>query len=74
MTTRLEQLRDRARKLGVRIDAERNDSGWGYWLINNDTGEGVWMDDNFCTSHDEISSKLDALESGDGPATALFAF
>jgi hypothetical protein len=66
MTTRIKltlaSLRKRAKVLGVLIEADRDDTGWGYWLLNPVTRNGVWADDNFCTSHDEISGKLDDLE------------
>jgi hypothetical protein len=58
----LKSLRKRAKLLGVIIEADRDDTGWGYWLLNPVTREGVWPDDNFCTSHDEISSKLDDVQ------------
>jgi hypothetical protein len=57
----LAALRKEAAKLGVRIEADRDDYGWSYWLIDAKTGQGVWEDENFCTSHDEISSKLHNL-------------
>lgn len=59
----LRELRQRAAELGVKIDAEKDDEGWGYWLLDALTGEGVWGDDNFCTSHDEIEWKLDLIEN-----------
>jgi hypothetical protein len=58
----LKALRKRAKLLGVIIEADRDDTGWGYWLLRVGTREGVWADDNFCTSHDEISGKLDDVE------------
>lgn len=59
----LRELRQRAAELGVKIDAEKDDEGWGYWLLDATTGEGVWSDDNFCTSPDEIEWKLDLIEN-----------
>lgn len=53
----LKDLRARAKPLGVTIEADRDDCGWGYWLL----GTG-WPDENFCTSHDEIETKLGQLE------------
>jgi hypothetical protein len=58
----LKSLRKRAKLLDVIIEADRDDTGWGYWLLNPVTRDGVWADDNFCTSYDEISGKLDDLE------------
>ncbi len=58
----LKSLRNRAKLLGVIIEADRDDTGWGYWLLNSVTRQGVWADDNFCTSHDEISGKLDDVQ------------
>lgn len=49
----LKELRAYAATLGITIEAERDDYGWGYWLI----GTG-WPDDNFCVDHDEILYKL----------------
>jgi hypothetical protein len=54
----LKALRTRAAKIGVMIEADRDDYGWSYWLLN--TG---WSDDNFCVDHDEIETKLDRLEA-----------
>ena len=53
----LKSLRKRAKALGVTIETDRDDMGWGYWLI----GTG-WDDDNFCVDHDEIDRKLDRIE------------
>jgi hypothetical protein len=58
----LKDLRARAKTIGVRIEADRNDYGWGYWLLDDKTGTPVWDDDNFCDDHAEISSKLRQLE------------
>lgn len=58
MTDTLKTLRAKAKDLGVTIDAQRDDSGWGFWLLDSD-GNGLWADDNFCTSHAEIDAKLD---------------
>lgn len=57
MTDTLKTLRAKAKNLGVTIDAQRDDSGWGFWLLDSD-GNGLWADDNFCTSHAEIDAKL----------------
>lgn len=66
MTTRnkltLAGLRKRAKALGVLIEADRDDTGWGYWLLDPVTREGIWADDNFCTSHDEIDAKLEQIK------------
>lgn len=60
MANRLDQLRRKAKTLGVKIEAERDDYGWGYWLIKgNGSGEGIWADDNFCSSRDELAYKLE---------------
>ena len=60
MANRLNQLRRKAKTLGVKIEADRDDYGWGYWLIkDNGSNEGIWADDNFCESHDEIEYKLE---------------
>ena len=53
----LKELRKKAKKLNLTIDAVRDDVGWGYWL----DGTG-WEDNNFSTSHDEIESKLELIE------------
>jgi hypothetical protein len=58
----LKQLRARAKAIGIRIEADRDDCGWGYWLIDAKTGETPWVDDNFSTSHDELGGKLTILE------------
>ena len=55
----LKELRKRAKKLNVTIEAVQDDVGWGYWL----DGTGC-EDNNFCTSHDEIEYKLELIESG----------
>lgn len=63
----LKQLRERAKTIGIRIEAERFDvpldgSLWGYWLVDEKTGEGPWEDENYCDSHSEIVAKLRQLE------------
>jgi len=58
----LKDLRARAKSIGVRIEADRDDYGWGYWLLDDRTGEPVWADENFCADHLEISEKLRTLE------------
>ena len=58
----LKDLRARAKTIGIRIEADRDDCGWGYWLIDANTNEGPWADDNFSTSHDEVDGKLTDLE------------
>lgn len=62
VSKRLASLRARAAAIGVRIEADRDDYGWGYWLIDNHTGEGPWADENFSTSHDELDGKISDLE------------
>ena len=58
----LSALRKRAKALGVVIETDRDDVGWGYWLLDAATGGGVWADENFCTNRIEIRDKLDLLE------------
>ncbi len=58
----LKALRARAKAINIRIAADRDDCGWGYWLIDSQTGETPWADDNFSTSHDELAGKLDELK------------
>ena len=58
----LKDLRARAKTIGIRIEADRDDSGWGYWFVDVKTGEGPWLDENFSTCHDEIDGKLTDLE------------
>lgn len=61
----LEELRERAAKLGVQIDAD--DLGEGedcdYWLLDAETGEGVWDVGNFCSSLDEVEWKIGLIEN-----------
>jgi hypothetical protein len=52
----LTMLRNRAAKLGVTIEIDRDANGRCYWL--NGTG---WDDGNFCADHEEIASSLDQL-------------
>lgn len=59
----LKQLRERAAKLGVTVEADRydvplNGSCWGYWL-----GGTGWDDDNYCADRAEVEEKLDQLEA-----------
>ena len=65
----LKTLRARAKMIGIRIEADRDDCGWGYWLIDERTGETPWADDNFSTTHDELEGKLRDLERERSPAT-----
>ena len=58
----LKDLRARAKTIGIRIEADRDDRGGGYWLIDANTNEGAWADENFSTSHDEVDGKLTDLE------------
>lgn len=62
----LNTLRKYAKTLGVKVEAERDDMGWGYWLLKDDgSGKGIFEDDNFCTSYDEILYKLSSYKAGD---------
>lgn len=56
---KLNDLQTYAATMGVRVEAEKDDYGWGYWLVDED-GSGLWPDDNFCTSLEEVEMKLDA--------------
>jgi hypothetical protein len=63
MTTTLNQLRERAAKIGVTIEADRydtpiNGSRWGYWL-----GGTGWDDNNYCVDRDEVEDALNQLEA-----------
>ena len=58
----LKDLRARAKTIGVRIEADRDDYGWGYWLLDDKTGKPVWDDENFCSDHQEIADALRKLE------------
>jgi hypothetical protein len=62
---KLKELRKIGKGLGVRIEADRDDTGWGYWLIKDDgSGEGIWSDENFCTSLYEVLYKLEIYKAG----------
>jgi hypothetical protein len=50
----LKALRQRAAELGLTIECDRDDVGWGYWII----GTG-WSDETFSADRDELS---DAIE------------
>jgi hypothetical protein len=52
----------RAHQVGAVIEAVRDDSGWGYWLLDKESREGVWADDNFSTSLSELEHKISRLE------------
>jgi len=54
----LQALRKRAADLGLTIECDRDDAGWGYWLI----GTG-WDDETFSTCRFEVASKLDQYRS-----------
>lgn len=58
----LKDLRVRAKAIGIKIEADRDDVGWGYWVIDAATGEGPWEDDNFSTCHDELAGDITRLE------------
>lgn len=62
ISRRLQKLRDRAAKIGIRIEANRDDVGWGYWFVDVETNDTPWDDENFSTSHDEVEGKLCELE------------
>ena len=60
----LHELRRFAKPLGVKIEADRDDCGWGYWLIKDDgSGEGIWADDNFCADREEVWWKLQSYRA-----------
>lgn len=66
-STKLADLRARAKTVGIRIEAERFDvpidgSLWGYWLVDEQTGEGPWSDDNYCSDRRELRDALRKLE------------
>lgn len=58
----LKSLRAEAKKLGVLIEAQRDDFGWAYWLLNPETREGAFGGDSFCTDHSEIEYKLERIK------------
>ena len=65
MTTdiaRLDSLSLRAHRVGAVVEAVRDESGWGYWLLEEDSCEGVWQDENFSTSLSELEYKICILE------------
>jgi hypothetical protein len=55
----LRELRKRAAELGLTIKCERDDMGWGYWLI----GTG-WEDETFSTCRSELTNKIEAFAKG----------
>tara|TARA_B100001559_G_scaffold312472_1_gene310227 strand:+ start:405 stop:581 length:177 start_codon:yes stop_codon:yes gene_type:complete len=57
MNLNLNDLRKKAKKLNIQITAERDDTGWCYWLEN--TG---YEDNNFCSDLQEVSEKLKAFD------------
>jgi hypothetical protein len=57
-----DSLSMRAHMVGAMIEAVRDASGWGYWLLDKETGDGVWEDDNFSTSLSELEHKISKLE------------
>lgn len=61
-SSRLQELRKRAAKIGISIEAEKDDEGWGYWLVDVETNDTPWDDENFSTSHDELEDKIGKLE------------
>ena len=66
-STKLTDLRNRAKTIGIRIEANEydvavNGSKWGYWLVDVITGKGPWADDNYCATRSEVKDKLRALE------------
>lgn len=63
---KLKELREIAKGLGLKIEAEKDDFGWGYWLIHSETREGIWEDDNFCTSLSEVEYKLNVYAAEKG--------
>ena len=60
----LKELRKKAKALGVKIEADRDDTGWGYWLMKDDgSGQGVFDDNNFCASLEEVAYMLDWVKT-----------
>ena len=59
---RLDSLSMRAHMVGARVEAVRDDSGWGFWLLEEDSCETVWQDDNLSTSLQELEYKILMLE------------
>lgn len=57
-----DSLSMRAHMVGAVIEAVRDDSGWGYWLLDKESREGVWADENFSTSLSELEYKISKLE------------
>lgn len=60
--TYFDSLSMRARVVGAVLVAERDASGWGFWLLDKETRDGVWDDDNFSTSLYELDQKISKLE------------
>ena len=50
----LQVLRKRAAKLGLTIECDRDDIGWGYWLL----GTG-WEDETFSSDRFELAAKIE---------------
>lgn len=50
----LKDLRKRATELGLTIECDRDDVGWGYWLL----GTG-WEDGTFSTDRFELAQKIE---------------
>lgn len=61
MTKSLRQLRKIAKSKGVRIEADRDDYGWGYWLLKADDDDEFFNDDNFCSDRGEVEYKLEQI-------------
>jgi hypothetical protein len=60
----LYELRKFAKPLGVKIESDRDDYGWGYWLTKDDgSGCGIWPDENFCADREEVYSKLQSYRA-----------
>jgi hypothetical protein len=57
-----DSLSMRAHMVGSVVIAERDASGWGFWLLDKETRDGVWEDDNFSTSLSELENKISKLE------------
>jgi len=57
----LRKLRQRAKRIDVHVEAERDDYGWGYWLVYPESDNDPLAGDRFCATHSEIAYKLEVI-------------
>jgi hypothetical protein len=68
----IKELRTLAATIGATIGTERNENGWGYWLLDH-TGESFFPDGSFYMDKQELAADIKKHRSESGPNPKLLS-